>query len=189
MRSAVQKKFRKGFLIITHTENANKSRSRVCAAPFQLGGRLDLTTFSLYIFDIGVASANRFFVCLSKQGGMDWMAIQSGVLGFEGEALFACVRGINLLGFVAHSRSSRLSRLGHSGQKKHQHMVCRFLRFAPQKFVIRRLFFFAFSLPSRDSSSFFRLLVKWFSDIGSRWLPRCGDGWHAQKMDGEWDGI
>lgn len=56
------------------------------------------------------------------------MAFQSGVLGFEGEALLlllACGKLICLFFFLAHSRSSsRLSRLdNNSGQTKNQHMV------------------------------------------------------------------
>jgi hypothetical protein len=93
MRSVSKKKFKKGILDNYATENAHQSRSRVCAAPFQYGGCLDLTTFSLYIFDIGVASANRFFVCLSKQDGMDWMAIRSGVLGLRER--HSCLRAGN----------------------------------------------------------------------------------------------
>lgn len=38
-----------------------------------------------------------------------------------------------------------------------------------------------FHRPPETAAVSFRLLVKWFSDIGSRWLSRCGDGWHAQN--------
>ena len=112
-------KFKKGLLDNYVYGNAFQSRSRVCVAPFQrwLPRSYD---FLLTHITTALHQRFRFFVCLSKQDGMDWMALRSGVLGFKGEALLFCVRGINSIVslFLAHSRSSRLSRLDHPGQTK-----------------------------------------------------------------------
>jgi hypothetical protein len=82
------------------------------------GGCLDLTTFSLHIFDslaLHQRILDSLFVFL-KQDGMKTGRIRSGVLGIEGEGL--CLRN-NLRFFsFAHSRSCSRFGLDHSGHIK-----------------------------------------------------------------------
>jgi hypothetical protein len=99
----------------------------------------------------------------------------SQVFGIDGEALLLACRIICFL-FLAHSRFRFRLRLDHMGLIKTS-TGRQFLRFATQKFVIRR---FLFSHLSPDISTFFGFLYNAFI-LGFLLASRYGGGWHAQN--------